>query len=51
MENHKTDAAQSIERAKKILELNDKHLRYLAENQNLRKIHEKEREDLIKYSY
>ena len=35
---------------KKIEELNDKLLRTLAENQNLRKIHEKEREDLIKYS-
>jgi molecular chaperone GrpE len=35
---------------KKIEELNDKLLRSLAENQNLRKIHEKEREDLIKYS-
>ena len=35
---------------KKIVELNDKLLRSLAENQNLRKIHEKEREDLIKYS-
>ena len=34
---------------KKIEELNDKLLRSLAENQNLRKIHEKEREDLIKY--
>ena len=32
---------------KKIEELNDKLLRSLAENQNLRKIHEKEREDLI----
>ena len=30
---------------KKIEELNDKLLRSLAENQNLRKIHEKERED------
>ena len=37
-------------REKKIEELNDKLLRSLAENQNLRKIHEKEREDLIKYS-
>lgn len=36
---------------KKIEELNDKLLRSLAENQNLRKIHEKEREDLIKYSF
>ena len=35
---------------KKIEQLNDKLLRSLAENQNLRKIHEKEREDLIKYS-
>ena len=35
---------------KKIEELNDKLIRSLAENQNLRKIHEKEREDLIKYS-
>ena len=35
---------------KKIEELNNKLLRSLAENQNLRKIHEKEREDLIKYS-
>ena len=35
---------------KKIDELNDKLLRSLAENQNLRKIHEKEREELIKYS-
>jgi molecular chaperone GrpE len=35
---------------KKIEELNDKLLRSLAENQNLRKIHEKEREDIIKYS-
>ena len=35
---------------KKIEELNDKLLRSLAENQNLRKIHEKEREDFIKYS-
>ena len=35
---------------KKIEELNDKLLRSLAENQNLRKIHEKEREDLIKYN-
>jgi molecular chaperone GrpE len=35
---------------KKIEELNDKLLRSLAENQNLRKVHEKEREDLIKYS-
>jgi len=34
----------------KVEELNDKLLRSLAENQNLRKIHDKEKEDLIKYS-
>ena len=43
-----TIAENNIE--KQIEELNDKLLRSLAENQNLRKIHEKEREDLIKYS-
>jgi molecular chaperone GrpE len=43
-----TVAENNIE--KQIEELNDKLLRSLAENQNLRKIHEKEREDLIKYS-
>ena len=32
-----------------IAELNDKILRLLAENQNLRKNHEKEKEDIIKY--
>ena len=32
-----------------ITELNDKVLRLLAENQNLRKNHEKEKEDIIKY--
>jgi molecular chaperone GrpE len=35
---------------KTVDELNDRLLRSLAENQNLRKIHEKEKEDLIKYS-
>jgi len=34
----------------KVEELNDKLLRSLAEGQNLRKIHDKEKEDLIKYS-
>jgi len=34
----------------KVEELKDKLLRSLAENQNLRKIHDKEKEDLIKYS-
>jgi len=43
-----TVAENNIE--KQIEELNDKLLRSLAENQNLRKIHEKEKEDLIKYS-
>jgi len=43
-----TSAENNIE--KQIEELNDKLLRSLAENQNLRKIHEKEKEDLIKYS-
>jgi len=43
-----TVAENNVE--KQIEELNDKLLRSLAENQNLRKIHEKEKEDLIKYS-
>jgi len=34
----------------KVEELNDKLLRSLAETQNLRKIHDKEKEDLLKYS-
>ena len=34
---------------KTISELNDKILRLLAENQNLRKNHEKEKEDILKY--
>jgi len=46
--NSKDNPENNLE--KKIEELNDKLLRSLAENQNLRKIHEKEREDLIKYS-
>ena len=46
--NNKDNKENKLE--KKIEELNDKLLRSLAENQNLRKIHEKEREDLIKYS-
>ena len=49
LENN-SDDNQEINHEKKIEELNDKLLRSLAENQNLRKIHEKEREDLIKYS-
>jgi molecular chaperone GrpE len=46
--NNEDNLKNNLER--KIEELNDKLLRSLAENQNLRKIHEKEREDLIKYS-
>jgi molecular chaperone GrpE len=46
--NSEDDPENNLE--KKIEELNDKLLRSLAENQNLRKIYEKEREDLIKYS-
>ena len=47
---NKSEDNQENNLEKKIEELNDKLLRSLAENQNLRKIHEKEREDLIKYS-
>ena len=49
-ENNGVEPNLEINLEKKIDELNDKLLRSLAENQNLRKIHEKEREDLIKYS-
>jgi molecular chaperone GrpE len=51
-ENLENNIEENLENnfEKKIEELNDKLLRSLAENQNLRKIHEKEREDLIKYS-
>ena len=49
-ENNGTEPNLENSLEKKIEELNDKLLRSLAENQNLRKIHEKEREDLIKYS-
>jgi len=49
-ENNGVEPNIEINLEKKIEELNDKLLRSLAENQNLRKIHEKEREDLIKYS-
>lgn len=49
LENNSEDSLEN-NLEKKIEELNDKLLRSLAENQNLRKIHEKEREDLIKYS-
>lgn len=43
----KEDLADSQE--KKIVELNDKVLRLLAENQNIRKNQEKEKEDILKY--
>ena len=43
----KEDLADSQE--KKIAELNDKVLRLLAENQNIRKNQEKEKEDILKY--
>ena len=43
----KEDLADSQE--KKIAELNDKVLRLLAENQNVRKNQEKEKEDILKY--
>ncbi len=46
--NLESNVEDSLE--KEIEKLNDKLLRSLAENQNLRKIHEKEKEDLIKYS-
>ena len=49
-ENNGTEPNLENNLEKKIEELNDKLLRSLAENQNLRKIHEKEKEDLIKYS-
>jgi len=46
--NSEKDPIKDLE--EKVKELNDKLLRSLAESQNLRKIHDKEKEDLIKYS-
>jgi len=46
--NLEKDPIKNLE--EKVEELNDKLLRSLAESQNLRKIHDKEKEDLIKYS-
>jgi len=46
--NSEKDPIKDLE--EKVNELNDKLLRSLAETQNLRKIHDKEKEDLIKYS-
>ena len=38
-----------VQLEKKVAELNDKVLRLLAENQNIRKNHEREKEDILKY--
>jgi len=46
--NSQKDPIKDLE--EKVDELNDKLLRSLAETQNLRKIHDKEKEELIKYS-
>jgi len=46
--NSEKDPMKDLE--EKVEELNDKLLRSLAESQNIRKIHDKEKEDLIKYS-
>ena len=46
--SNKEDASED-KLKNQITELNDKVLRLLAENQNLRKNHEKEKEDIIKY--
>ena len=46
-ENNTENLQDNIE--VKFNELNDKYLRLLAENQNLRKNHEQEKEDILKY--
>ena len=46
-ENNTENLQDNIE--DKFNELNDKYLRLLAENQNLRKNHEQEKEDILKY--
>ena len=46
-ENNKENLEDNIE--DKLNDLNDKYLRLLAENQNLRKNHEQEKEDILKY--
>lgn len=50
-EDHLTEAKESLEDniEDKLNDLNDKYLRLLAENQNLRKNHEQEKEDILKY--
>ena len=49
-EDHLTEAKESLEDniEDKLNDLNDKYLRLLAENQNLRKNHEQEKEDILK---
>lgn len=50
-EDHLTEAKENLEDniEDKLNDLNDKYLRLLAENQNLRKNHEQEKEDILKY--
>ena len=50
-EDHSTEAKENLKDniEDKLNDLNDKYLRLLAENQNLRKNHEQEKEDILKY--
>lgn len=50
-EDHSTEANENLEDniEDKLNDLNDKYLRLLAENQNLRKNHEQEKEDILKF--
>jgi len=50
-EDHSTEAKENLgdNIEDKLNDLNDKYLRLLAENQNLRKNHEQEKEDILKY--
>ena len=50
-EDHLTKANENLEDniEDKLNDLNDKYLRLLAENQNIRKNHEQEKEDILKY--
>jgi molecular chaperone GrpE len=50
-EDHSTEAKENLgdNIEDKLNDLNDKYLRLLAENQNLRKNHEQEKEDVLKY--
>ena len=45
----KTEESSEVRLEKKVTKLNDKVLRLLAENQNIRKNHEREKEDILKY--